>query len=137
MRREAIKRATANDLMERDSVIGAPAKEVYVQKIRPEKVIKQWYKPRDQMKSKWENGIQLNTEDKEDRKLDWANRVRRLETLMKEGSMKEFYREVNRMTKIKVRFPPVKGIIEEGGKTIMEEEEVNKLIARYYEKLFQ
>ena len=71
-----------------------------------------------------------------ERKLAWANRVRRLITLTKEGSIKDFYKEVNRMTKIKVGFPPVKGIIESGGKIIMEEEDVNRKIAEYYEGIF-
>ena len=88
------------------------------------------------MKSRWEEGIQMNPDDNEDRKLVWANRVRRFTTLMKEGSIKEFYKEVNRMTKIKVGFPPVKGIIESGGKIIMEEEDVNRKIAEYYEGIF-
>ena len=136
MRREAIKQKTAKDLLARESIIGEPAKEAYLHRIRPDKVIKQWYRPRDRMENRWEEGIMFNTKDGEDRKMEWANRVRRLTSLMNDGNTKEFYKEVNRLTKIKVGFPPVKGLIEEGGKIILEEDEVNKKISEHYENIF-
>ena len=40
MRKEAVKQVTAQDLMARDSVIDKPAKEVYLHRIKPDKVIK-------------------------------------------------------------------------------------------------
>ena len=93
----------------------------------------QWYKqPKGQRVHKDHSAILLDDPETPNR---WEQIARELHELISENKTREFFQMTNRVTQIKNQAQPLKGLIEDDGTTIFEEEAIQKRLAHHYNSL--
>ena len=65
----------------------------------------------------------------------WEQIARELHELMSQNKIREFFQMANRVTQIKSQAQPLKGLIEEDGTTLFEEEAIQRRLAQHYNAL--
>ena len=65
----------------------------------------------------------------------WEQIAQELHELISQNKIREFFQTANRVTQIKNQAQPLKGLIEEDGSVIYEEEAIQKRLIQHYNAL--